>query len=157
MKYAYMGEELFSLINYNQDLFDYYVDRNRNFYSSKKNKITILNPEYNMLRANGNVWSKRKILNTLERNVVWNEFISGKSAKSGQTSVKPIGVGLGKNTFIVAIVENGVPLFSKNPMIHATEEKAVTEVARLAKEHAGKQFAYFMCMGIAKAAEIVWQ
>lgn len=43
----------------------------------------------------------------------------------------------------IALVEDGVPKFSDNPVPHATRKAAEAEIDRLAKAHPGKKFAIF--------------
>lgn len=60
------------------------------------------------------------------------------------------------NYVIGSIQAGGAVSFSNNPKVHTSITATKTEVARLAKAHPGKRFAYFKLMGSAVSSDIVW-
>lgn len=62
-----------------------------------------------------------------------------------------------KNQYVVAVIEDGIPKFSQTPRLHETEQDAVNEVLRLTRHMPGKQVAYFRCIRIAHAMQVVWE
>jgi ribosomal protein L7/L12 len=61
---------------------------------------------------------------------------------------------------IVALITNGTPLPSASPKVHASQEAAGTEAARLAEEHKGQKFGVFVLADtkeVAKTYEHEWQ
>ena len=62
-----------------------------------------------------------------------------------------------KDQYVVAVIEDGIPKFSKTPRLHETEQNAINEVVRLANSMPGKKVAFFKCTGVAQTTQIVWE
>lgn len=61
-----------------------------------------------------------------------------------------------QQSYVIAVIDDGVPRFGVDPKIYRSDEAAREEVARLTQLKPGKVFAYFKCEGKAVCGGIVW-
>lgn len=76
----------------------------------------------------------------------------GISTESPRDLVLISSINKAQPTAIVALIENGQPLPSQRPYIHATVEGATTEANRLAGKHKGQEFGVYVLQSTAKEA-----
>lgn len=134
----------------------YFVDKELNLYSTRSGQLTrLVGFSRPSLYIGGKNKSTMLVKTQILRNSEFQKFMK-LSVPRQEISVDTSSNSVAKGVFVIAVVRDNVPLFSKNPVLHKTEDSAITEIKRLVSENPGEMFAYFECKGLAKYSGVTW-
>ena len=146
---AKIEQNFFPIESYDPRFKGYYLDVMGVLWSNKSGGYCEISKSRSKL--NDHSVNIHRLISNIESTQAWRDFVSRVKAKVEKTV--PVSV----TTCVVALLdENGVPKFSSEPKVHASEKTAREEVERLTLAFPGKRFAYFKCEGVAVATGVSW-